>query len=102
VEDGVDLVSITELLHGQEVGSVRQFDVRDDVLEPQQAKGGEGAQVAHHDNDVGVLADQGRRETRGDEAISAWQRAIDGDGDSVDRGDIEKKVKTARQKLPKK
>jgi tetratricopeptide (TPR) repeat protein len=45
-----------------------------------------------------VLAKAGRF----NEAIAAWTRAISGDGDSVDRGNIEKKVKSARQKLPKK
>jgi tetratricopeptide (TPR) repeat protein len=37
-----------------------------------------------------------------DEAIAAWTRALNGDGDSVNRGDIDKKIRTARQKLPKK
>jgi tetratricopeptide (TPR) repeat protein len=37
-----------------------------------------------------------------DEAIAAWTRALNGDGDSVNRGDIDKKIKTAKQKLPKK
>jgi tetratricopeptide (TPR) repeat protein len=37
-----------------------------------------------------------------DEAIAAWTRALNGDGDSVSRGDIDKKIKTARQKLPRK
>jgi tetratricopeptide (TPR) repeat protein len=41
---------------------------------------------------------------RGDdrEAIDAWQRAIDGDGDSITRSELEEKIKTARQKLGKK
>src|SRR5262245_20215366 len=39
---------------------------------------------------------------RVDKAIAAWTRAISGDGDSVNRGDIDKKIKTAKQKLPKK
>jgi tetratricopeptide (TPR) repeat protein len=33
------------------------------------------------------------------DAISAWTRALSGDGDSINRGDIEKKVKAAKQKL---
>jgi tetratricopeptide (TPR) repeat protein len=37
-----------------------------------------------------------------DEAIAAWTRALNGDGDSVNRGDIDKKIRTAKQKLPKK
>jgi tetratricopeptide (TPR) repeat protein len=39
---------------------------------------------------------------RYDAAIDAWNRALSGDGDSIDRGDIDKKVKNAKQKLPKK
>jgi predicted Zn-dependent protease len=38
---------------------------------------------------------------RYDEAIAAWTRALAGDGDSVDRNDIDKKIRSARQKLPK-
>ena len=38
---------------------------------------------------------------RYDEAIAAWTRALSGDGDSIDRGDIDKKIRSARQKLPK-
>src|SRR5262245_26964543 len=37
-----------------------------------------------------------------DEAIAAWTRALNGDGDAVNRGDIDKKIRTAKQKLPKK
>ena len=33
------------------------------------------------------------------EAMDAWQLAIDGDGDSVSRSDLEDKIKAARQKL---
>lgn len=33
------------------------------------------------------------------EAIDAWQRAVDGDGDSVSRSDLDDKIKSARQKL---
>jgi tetratricopeptide (TPR) repeat protein len=33
------------------------------------------------------------------DAINAWTRALDGDGESIDRRDIEKKIRTARQKL---
>ncbi len=34
-----------------------------------------------------------------DEAIAAWQKALDGDGDSISRSDIEGKIKSARQRL---
>jgi len=33
------------------------------------------------------------------EAIDAWQRALDGDGDDVSRSQIDDKIKSARQKL---
>lgn len=33
------------------------------------------------------------------EAIDAWQKALDGDGDSVSRADLDDKIKSARQKL---
>lgn len=36
-----------------------------------------------------------------DEAIAAWSRALTGDGDEIDRGDIDKKIRAARQKLPR-
>jgi tetratricopeptide (TPR) repeat protein len=39
---------------------------------------------------------------RYDEAIDAWNKALAGDGDSIDRGTIDKKIRSARQKLPKK
>jgi tetratricopeptide (TPR) repeat protein len=39
---------------------------------------------------------------RYDDAIAAFTRALNGDGDSIDKGDIDKKIRTARQKLPKK
>ena len=38
---------------------------------------------------------------RFNDAILAWTRALAGDGDSIDRGDIDKKVRNAKQKLPK-
>jgi tetratricopeptide (TPR) repeat protein len=33
------------------------------------------------------------------EAIAAWQKALDGDGDSIDRSALEGKIRSARQKL---
>jgi tetratricopeptide (TPR) repeat protein len=44
-----------------------------------------------------VLARMGRFE----QAIAAWNRALTGDGDSIDRGDIDKKIRSAKQKLPR-
>ena len=40
--------------------------------------------------------------TRYDEAIAAWQKALGGDNDTIDRPAIDKKIKTAKQKLGKK
>src|SRR5687767_6680367 len=37
-----------------------------------------------------------------DEAIAAWQKALDGDGDSISRSEIDGKIKSARQKLGRK
>jgi tetratricopeptide (TPR) repeat protein len=39
---------------------------------------------------------------RFEEAVAAWTRALAGDGDSIDRGGIEKKIRAAKQKLDKK
>ena len=39
---------------------------------------------------------------RYDEAIAAWTRALAGDGDSIDKADVDKKIKAAKQKLTKK
>ena len=39
---------------------------------------------------------------RYDEAIAAWTQALAGDGDAIDRGDIDRKIKAAKQKLPRK
>jgi hypothetical protein len=36
-----------------------------------------------------------------DDAIAAWTRALSGDGDSIERSDIDRKIRAARQKLPK-
>jgi tetratricopeptide (TPR) repeat protein len=37
-----------------------------------------------------------------DEAIAAWQKALDGDGESISRSDLDEKIKSARQKLGRK
>jgi len=39
---------------------------------------------------------------RYDEAIEAWNRALAGDGDSLDRGGVDKKIRSAQQKLGRK
>jgi tetratricopeptide (TPR) repeat protein len=38
---------------------------------------------------------------RYEEAASAWQRALDGDGEQVDRGVLEKKIRATREKVRK-
>ena len=37
-----------------------------------------------------------------EEAIAAWQKALDGDGDSISRSELDEKIKSARQKLGRK
>ena len=39
---------------------------------------------------------------RYDDAIAAWTRALNGDGQDIDRADIDRKIKTAKQRLSKK
>ena len=39
---------------------------------------------------------------RYDDAIAAWTKALSGDLDSIDRGDIDKKIRNAKQKLTRK
>jgi tetratricopeptide (TPR) repeat protein len=39
---------------------------------------------------------------RYDDAIAAFSRALAGDGDSIDKADVDRKIKAAKQKLPKK
>jgi tetratricopeptide (TPR) repeat protein len=39
---------------------------------------------------------------RYDEAVDAWMRALAGDGDSIDRSGIDKKIRSAQQKIGKK
>jgi tetratricopeptide (TPR) repeat protein len=42
------------------------------------------------------LGDLRLKQNRRADAIAAWQRALDGDGDSIDRAKIQKKIKDAR------
>jgi tetratricopeptide (TPR) repeat protein len=37
-----------------------------------------------------------------EEAIAAWQKALEGDGDSISRSDLDDKIKSARQRLGRK
>ncbi len=43
------------------------------------------------------LGDLRMKQNRRDEAIAAWQRALTGDGESIDRARIQKKIDAARQ-----
>jgi tetratricopeptide (TPR) repeat protein len=38
---------------------------------------------------------------RVEQAIEAWNRALAGDGDSINRSDIDRKIRSARQKVPR-
>ena len=51
-----------------------------------------------HDHYGDVLFKMGRVQ----EAIDAWTRALSGGDDEFDRGPVDRKIKSARQKLPKK
>ncbi len=42
------------------------------------------------------------KQGRYDEAVAAWDRALAGDGDSIERGAIDRKIRTAKQKLGRK
>lgn len=48
------------------------------------------------------LGDLHFKRERYQDALDAWKRALDGDGDSIRRDDIEDKIKTARQRLSRK
>ena len=48
------------------------------------------------------LGDLRFRQERYEEAVLAWERALAGDGESIDRTAIEKKLRDARARLPKK
>ena len=54
-----------------------------------------GSAVQDHFGDV--LFKLGRYE----EAVVAWQRALKGDGEQVDPAVIDKKIRAAREKAPK-
>jgi predicted negative regulator of RcsB-dependent stress response len=43
------------------------------------------------------LGDLRQRQNRRADAIAAWQKALDGDGDSIDRGKIQKKIDAAKK-----
>jgi predicted Zn-dependent protease len=41
------------------------------------------------------------RLSRFEDAIAAWTRALEGDGDDINRGDIDRKIRSARQRITK-
>jgi Flp pilus assembly protein TadD len=43
------------------------------------------------------LGDLRLKQDRREDAVAAWQRALAGDGDSIDRAKIQKKIDTARR-----
>ena len=43
------------------------------------------------------LGDLRQKQHRQADAIAAWQKALAGDGDAIDRGKIQKKIDTARK-----
>jgi tetratricopeptide (TPR) repeat protein len=72
-----------------------QFDLAADNL--QRAAGQLKTNSVIQDHYGDVLFKLGRY----DEAIDAWTRSLAGDGDSIDRDEIDKKIRTAQQKLKK-
>jgi tetratricopeptide (TPR) repeat protein len=75
---------------------VGKLDLAEDNLRRAADRMGTNSVIQDHYGDL--LLKLGRLE----DAIAAWNRALAGDNDSIDRDDIDKKIKTARQKLPKK
>ena len=76
---------------------LRQGDVEgaEKYLAPAAAKLPRNSVVQDHFGDV-----QARR-GRWQEAIAAWMKALEGDGNDLDRAAVEKKIQDARSKLPR-
>jgi tetratricopeptide (TPR) repeat protein len=64
-------------------------------LEPAAAKLPRNSVIQDH------LGDVHARRGRWQDAISAWTRALDGDGNDLDRQAVEKKIQDARGKMPR-
>ena len=73
-----------------------QLDLAADNLQRAAAQLTSNAVIQDHYGDV--LIKLGRVQ----DAIDAWTRALSGDADEIDRGAVDKKIRSARQKLPKK
>ena len=74
---------------------VGKLDLAEENLRRAAAQLGTNSVVQDHYGDVLV------RLQRYEEAIAAWNRALSGDGDTIDRSEIDRKIRLARQKLPK-
>ena len=72
-----------------------EFEEAEKYLAPAAAKLPRNSVVQDHFGDV-----QARR-GRWQEAIAAWTRALEGDGNDLDRAAVEKKIQDARSKLPR-
>jgi tetratricopeptide (TPR) repeat protein len=72
-----------------------KFDLAEEQLRRAAAQLATNSVVQDHYGDVLVKLQ------RYDDAIAAWTRALAGDGDTIDRTDIDRKIRLARQKLPK-
>jgi tetratricopeptide (TPR) repeat protein len=72
-----------------------KLDLAEENLSKAAAQRGRDSAVQDHYGDL--LFKLGRYQ----DAVSAWQRALDGDGEQIDRGAIDKKLGSAREKLRK-
>lgn len=72
-----------------------KLDLAEEYLKRAAAQLATNSVVQDHYGDVLV------RLQRYEDAIAAWNRALSGDGDTIDRTDIDRKIRLARQKLPK-
>jgi tetratricopeptide (TPR) repeat protein len=61
-----------------------------------------GARMPSNSVVLDHLGDLHFKRERYQDAIDAWKRALDGDGDSIKRSEVEDKIKTARQRLTRK
>jgi Flp pilus assembly protein TadD len=67
-----------------------KFDLADRPLTTAADKQPKNSVIQDH------LGDLRLKQNRRVDAIAAWQRALDGDGDSIDRAKIQKKIADAR------
>ena len=72
-----------------------KLDLAHESLSKAAAQRGRDSAIQDHYGDL--LFKLGRYQ----DAVSAWQRALDGDGEQIDRGAIDKKLRSAREKLGK-